>query len=670
MTSPSTHYCSDAALREMIDSPDITEERKVAMRAELDKRQGNIRREFITSWVAQRQRSHHAATRGIVTPEERREWEQMAEERMQQLTRPIEPDQLRTAARHEIISRLGWESELDDGPRRITAFIAGAEFGAGLVLPGAFEHWQASTPAIETKPGAAMGTAIAEAEERRALRDEIDRLNALLAERLPSEEQIERAKRAFYAEFWMSTDAGEVDGRERHEKLDAAMRAAFAAAAITPQESAARELISAIAEELTPGRRDKDLVLAARELRKAAEAAPQEPSEADERITAWEAVAAHPALKPCYAEDRPLLPAVLDRLSLLADLEMTVNELAPAPQEPSSYPECEGCEEMGSDDERCPRHGLNHAGLWAEIDRLRALLAPTPEATPQEPDEELGRCASQAQELTPEQRERIFGKRPTPDRETRIANEIEYRVRTAVARFRQVEKRHGVDEALEAVNAEVRTGREAAATLAAPLVVDEAKLAEEKAAAWEDGVATALNHAKRGTDGISLCLVTFDGYAWPNPYRRGAGMVTDHEFRPVAGHPDDDECTHRADGTDLTYCGEPRDRHATPTPDPTAEPPACTCDSPISIWCPLHNPEPLRLKLRIASQWDADDRRQVWSAYVYALGTDAARRLAKVLISPGITNFAYADSYDEAVQTGRRMLSDITELLNGEELAH
>lgn len=30
-----------------------------------------------------------------------------------------------------------------------------------------------------------------------------------------------------------------------------------------------------------------------------------------------------------------------------------------------------------------------------------------------------------------------------------------------------------------------------------------------------------------------------------------------HEFLPVNGHPDDDECTHRADGTDATYCGHP-----------------------------------------------------------------------------------------------------------------
>ncbi|TAJ21799.1 MAG: hypothetical protein EPO65_00430 [Dehalococcoidia bacterium] len=33
------------------------------------------------------------------------------------------------------------------------------------------------------------------------------------------------------------------------------------------------------------------------------------------------------------------------------------------------------------------------------------------------------------------------------------------------------------------------------------------------------------------------------------------------EFRPVAGHPDDDECTHRSDGTDATYCGQPRAWH-------------------------------------------------------------------------------------------------------------
>lgn len=35
----------------------------------------------------------------------------------------------------------------------------------------------------------------------------------------------------------------------------------------------------------------------------------------------------------------------------------------------------------------------------------------------------------------------------------------------------------------------------------------------------------------------------------------------DHVFQPVAGHPDDDECTHRSDGTDATYCGLPEEVH-------------------------------------------------------------------------------------------------------------
>lgn len=38
-----------------------------------------------------------------------------------------------------------------------------------------------------------------------------------------------------------------------------------------------------------------------------------------------------------------------------------------------------------------------------------------------------------------------------------------------------------------------------------------------------------------------------------------------HEFLPVAGHPDDDECTHREDGTDSTYCGLPESQHNTAT---------------------------------------------------------------------------------------------------------
>lgn len=39
-------------------------------------------------------------------------------------------------------------------------------------------------------------------------------------------------------------------------------------------------------------------------------------------------------------------------------------------------------------------------------------------------------------------------------------------------------------------------------------------------------------------------------------------MAEGHDFLPVAGHPDDNECTHREDGTDATYCGRPIEDHA------------------------------------------------------------------------------------------------------------
>lgn len=39
-------------------------------------------------------------------------------------------------------------------------------------------------------------------------------------------------------------------------------------------------------------------------------------------------------------------------------------------------------------------------------------------------------------------------------------------------------------------------------------------------------------------------------------------IITDHFFQPVAGHPDDDECTHRSDVSDETYCGQPESDHA------------------------------------------------------------------------------------------------------------
>lgn len=37
--------------------------------------------------------------------------------------------------------------------------------------------------------------------------------------------------------------------------------------------------------------------------------------------------------------------------------------------------------------------------------------------------------------------------------------------------------------------------------------------------------------------------------------------ITDHDFLPVNGHSDDDECAYRADGTDATYCGESEQIH-------------------------------------------------------------------------------------------------------------
>lgn len=37
--------------------------------------------------------------------------------------------------------------------------------------------------------------------------------------------------------------------------------------------------------------------------------------------------------------------------------------------------------------------------------------------------------------------------------------------------------------------------------------------------------------------------------------------VTDHDFLPVNGHSDDDECTYRTDGTEATYCGVPEQLH-------------------------------------------------------------------------------------------------------------
>lgn len=38
-------------------------------------------------------------------------------------------------------------------------------------------------------------------------------------------------------------------------------------------------------------------------------------------------------------------------------------------------------------------------------------------------------------------------------------------------------------------------------------------------------------------------------------------LITDHVFQGVMDHFDDNECTFRNDGTDLTYCGEEKEHH-------------------------------------------------------------------------------------------------------------
>ena len=114
----------------------------------------------------------------------------------------------------------------------------------------------------------------------------------------PSEEQIEKAARAFFREYhgediWPELrDDGELDTRSR---ALAATRAALVAAQ---------------------------------------GAAPQ--VESDERIQAWERLIQHPVWRSCFEEERPLIDSVMERIDNLAELEMTVNELAPAPVLPSS----------------------------------------------------------------------------------------------------------------------------------------------------------------------------------------------------------------------------------------------------------------------------------------------------------------------------------------------
>jgi len=60
-----------------------------------------------------------------------------------------------------------------------------------------------------------------------------------------------------------------------------------------------------------------------------------------------------------------------------------------------------------------------------------------------------------------------------------------------------------------------------------------AALAEHDARVWEEGVATALNHAIRNDDGITLRLEHLDGRKWDNPYR-AQGDGTSHDSQSGA----------------------------------------------------------------------------------------------------------------------------------------
>lgn len=104
----------------------------------------------------------------------------------------------------------------------------------------------------------------------------------------------------------------------------------------------------------------------------------------DERIAASEAVAKHPALASCYDEERPLLDAMLDRLTALHEIEQAVTELAPAPVKPSR-------------DELLRAIGDTLADSWSDAEEYAeapdaitdAVLALLPGKTEQEVREEI-----------------------------------------------------------------------------------------------------------------------------------------------------------------------------------------------------------------------------------------------------------------------------------------
>ena len=58
--------------------------------------------------------------------------------------------------------------------------------------------------------------------------------------------------------------------------------------------------------------------------------------------------------------------------------------------------------------------------------------------------------------------------------------------------------------------------------------------------------------------GRSLSRWSATGVFERSPYRPPQLEMSDHLFRPVAGHPDDDECTYTDGGV---YCGAPEAAH-------------------------------------------------------------------------------------------------------------
>lgn len=58
-----------------------------------------------------------------------------------------------------------------------------------------------------------------------------------------------------------------------------------------------------------------------------------------------------------------------------------------------------------------------------------------------------------------------------------------------------------------------------------------------------------------------------------------------HDFQPVAGHGDDDECTDREDGTDATYCGLPEAAHHLAEECAACDTPLDECPMPVAGCC-------------------------------------------------------------------------------------